>query len=250
MILLIIPQIVLSGSLAPLPENVTAIASTRWAFQDLLGLTGMGSAVASDPCWKLTESQRDLLTLEQKSTFGCKCMGLNVFDPNSCNFPGVGQFYTAEIEQIAPVEPAKLGPEPTEPVIPAAPEPPADQNDQVAMVQYLNSLQSYQDDVKAIQDQFRSAMDLYRSQANLYTAQLKDYQTDRISFDAARTTAVSSAEGLIKASIDKIGWAFVNVKNIENLLKWVTRTWVAQLIIISVYFVLILLFIKRKDASA
>jgi len=61
MILLIIPQIVLSGSLVPLSENVTAVASTRWAFQDFAGLTGMGSDVASDPCWQLTKDERDLM---------------------------------------------------------------------------------------------------------------------------------------------------------------------------------------------
>jgi ABC-type multidrug transport system ATPase subunit/pSer/pThr/pTyr-binding forkhead associated (FHA) protein len=250
MILLIIPQIVLSGSLAPLPEKVTAIASTRWAFQDFAGLTGMGADVASDPCWKLSEDQRDLMTLEQKTAFGCKCMGLAVFDLNSCNFPGVGQFYAQAIDQAAPIEPAALGPEPTEPVIPPAPEPPADQNDQVAMVQYMNALQSYQDEVKVIQDQFRSEMNLYRSQADLYTAQMKEYQTAKISYDAARTTAVNSAESLIKASIDQMGWSFVNTRDINTLVTWITKTWTAQLIIIGVYFILILAFIKRKDASA
>jgi ABC-type multidrug transport system ATPase subunit/pSer/pThr/pTyr-binding forkhead associated (FHA) protein len=250
MILLIIPQIVLSGSLAPLPEKVTAIASTRWSFQDFLGLTGMGSDVASDPCWKLTENERDLMTLEQKTAFGCKCMGLDVYDLNSCNFPGIGQYYASEIDQAAPIEPAALGPEPTEPVIPSAPEPPADQNDKVAMVQYMNALQSYQDDVKVIQDQFRSEMDLYRSQADLYTAQMKEYQTAKISYDAARNTAVSSAEALIKSNIDTMGWAFVNTRDINTLITWITKTWIAQLIIIGVYFMLILMFIKRKDASA
>jgi hypothetical protein len=155
-----------------------------------------------------------------------------------------------EIDQTTPVEPAALGPEPTEPVIPPAPEPPADQNDQVAMVQYMNALQSYQDDVKLIQDQFRSQMDIYRSQANLYTAQMEEYQTARISFDAARSTAVNSAEALIKACIDQMGWAFVDIRDTNTLFTWVTETWTAQLIIIGVYFILILVFIKRKDASA
>jgi ABC-type multidrug transport system ATPase subunit/pSer/pThr/pTyr-binding forkhead associated (FHA) protein len=250
MILLIIPQIILSGSLAPLPEKVTAVASTRWAFQDFAGLTGMGSDVASDPCWKLSEDERDLMSLEQKTAFGCKCMGLAVFDPNSCNFPGIGEFYTQEIDQPPPVEPTALGPEPTEPDIPPAPEPPADQNDQVAMVQYMNALKSYQDEVKVIQNQFRSEMDLYRSQADLYTAQVKEYQTAKISYDAARSTAVGSAEALIKGNLDTMGWAFVNIRDVENLITWITKTWIAQLIIIGVYFALILVLIKRKDASA
>jgi len=250
MILLIIPQIVLSGSLVPLSEKVTAIASTRWAFQDFAGLTGMGSDVASDPCWKLTRAERDLMTLEQKTTFGCKCMGLAVFDPNSCNFPGLGQFFSPEIDQAAPVEPAALGPEPTEPGIPPAPAPPADQNDKVAMVQYMNALQSYQDDVKVIQDQYRSEINLYRSQADLYTAQVKDYQLARISYDSARTKAISSAEAMIKATVDKIGWAFVDNRIMKTLIPWIIQTWTAQLIIIGVYFLFILFFIKRKDASA
>jgi ABC-type multidrug transport system ATPase subunit/pSer/pThr/pTyr-binding forkhead associated (FHA) protein len=250
MILLIIPQIVLSGSLVPLSEKVTAIASTRWAFQDFAGLTGMGSDVASDPCWKLTKDERDLMSLDQKTAFGCKCMGLAIFKPNSCNFPGISQFYNPEIDQPAPTEPAALGPEPTEPAIPVAPAPPVDQNDKVAMVQYMNALQSYQDDVKVIQDQYRSAINLYRSQADLYTAQLKEYQTAKISYEAARNKAVSSAEALIKNSTDKIGWSFVDIRDMKTLIPWITQTWIAQLIIIGVYFLLILVFIKRKDASA
>ncbi|MBE9474908.1 MAG: hypothetical protein IMY85_08440, partial [Chloroflexi bacterium] len=80
-------------------------------------------------------------------------------------------------------------------------------------------------------------------------AQMKDYQTAKISYDAARSTAVSSAEALINGNIDSMGWAFVNIRDIENLITWTTKTWIAQMIIISVYFVLILVFIKRKDAS-
>jgi ABC-type multidrug transport system ATPase subunit/pSer/pThr/pTyr-binding forkhead associated (FHA) protein len=250
MILLVIPQIVLSGGLAPLPGEITSVASTRWAYQDFTGLTGMGADVAADPCWKLTETERDQMTLEQKEIFGCKCMGVAIFNPDSCNFPGVGQFYTMELDQLAPIEPAALGAEPSEPVIPPAPDPPADQNDKVAMVQYMNALQSYQDEVKLLQDQFRTEMDLYRSQADLYTAQMKDYQTAKVSYESARDTAIRSAESLIEANIDVMGWAFVNTKDNATLIPWVTQTWTAQLIIISVYLMLILVFIKRKDASA
>lgn len=93
-------------------------------------------------------------------------------------------------------------------------------------------------------------MDLYRSQANVYTAQMEEYQTEKISYDAARNTAVSSAEALIQGNKDTMGWAFVDTRDVNNLITWISRTWIAQLIIIGVYFVLILLFIKHKDASA
>ena len=133
--------------------------------------------------------------------------------------------------------------------MPDAPEPPADQNDQVAMVQYMNALGSYKDEVQLLQDQFRSEMDLYRSQADVYTAQVKDYQIEKVSYEAARTKAVGSAEALIQGNNEMMGWAFVNVRDMKILIPWISKTWLAQLIIISVYFVLILVFMKRKDAS-
>ena len=92
-------------------------------------------------------------------------------------------------------------------------------------------------------------MDLYRSQADVYTAQVKDYQVEKVAYEAARTKAVGSAEALIQANVETMGWAFVDVRDTNNLLTWITKTWLAQLIIIGVYFVLILFFMKRKDAS-
>ena len=90
LIMLIVPLIVLSGALAPVPSSVSQIASTRWAFQSLIGITGMGSDVAADPCWHLDKDLRNSMDLDAKSYFQCKCMGVQVFNQNSCNFPGVG----------------------------------------------------------------------------------------------------------------------------------------------------------------
>ena len=59
LIMMIIPLIVLSGALAPVPSGVSQIASTRWAFESLIGITGMGSDVAADPCWQLPKDLRE-----------------------------------------------------------------------------------------------------------------------------------------------------------------------------------------------
>jgi ABC-type multidrug transport system ATPase subunit/pSer/pThr/pTyr-binding forkhead associated (FHA) protein len=247
MILLIVPQIVLSGALAPVPENISAVASTRWAFESFIGITGMGSDVAADPCWQLTEELRDAMTLEDKAANGCNCMGAAVFTPGSCNFPGIGQYYKPEVDQPPPVEPEPLGEKPPEPEIPPAPEPPADQGDQVAMVQYLNALQAYQDDVALIQDQYRSEIELYEAQADVFKAQMEDYQEARLEYESARSTAINSAESVIESVRDEFGWAYVDKNDDEIFWPWMLGTWGAQLVLIGVYIVLILVLIKRKD---
>jgi ABC-type multidrug transport system ATPase subunit/pSer/pThr/pTyr-binding forkhead associated (FHA) protein len=249
LIMLIVPLIVLSGILAPVPSAVSQFASTRWAFQSLLGITGMGSDVAADPCWQLDEDLRDAMDLDTKDYFQCKCMGTQVFDQNSCNFPGTGDYYTTEINQMAPIEPAALPDQPSEPVIPDAPSLPADQYDQVQMVQYLNALDSYQKDVKRIQDNYRNQMTLYQVQADIYKNKMVKYQEDLAKYEVARISTVNTAEGNIKGVTESYGWAFVNKSDPKIYFPWLFRTWIAQLEIVAVYYIVILILIKRKDVK-
>jgi hypothetical protein len=249
MILLIVPQIVLSGVLAPVPSTVSSIASTRWAFQAFIGITGAGSDVARDPCWKLNKDLRDAMTLEQKEANGCNCMGAAVFDPQSCNFPGVGQYYEAEINQVAPVEPPGLRERPGELVIPAAPEAPANKYDQVAMAQYMTALQSYQDEVLRIQDDYKNQMDLYEAEGKVYQAEMVKYQEALAKYEMARNSAAKGAEGVIEGTTEMFGWGWVNKGDPKVFWPWLFNTWIAQGVIIFVYFLAILLLIKRKDVS-
>ena len=115
------------------------------------------------------------------------------------------------------------------------------------MVQYLNSLKAYQDEVTLIQDQFRSQLELYEAQADVFKAQMEDYQKARLSYEAARNSAVATAEGIIESVKKEFGWAFVNKDDPDVFWSWIATLWLAQLILIGVYFVLILFLIKRKD---
>jgi ABC transport system ATP-binding/permease protein len=249
LIMLIVPLIVLSGALAPVPSTVSAIASSRWAFESLIGISGMGSDVIADPCWHLDKKLRDSMDLDAKAYFGCKCMGVRVFDKNSCVFPGIGDMYVPEIDQPVPVEPAALPSQPPEPLIPDSPKPPADKYNQVQMVQYLNALVSYQDNVKNIQDNYRNEMDLYQVMADVYKSEITKYQEDRAKYEVARISAVNTAEGNISSISDSYSWAFVNKKDPLIYFPWLFKTWIAQLLIVAVYFVVILILIKRKDVK-
>jgi hypothetical protein len=175
-------------------------------------------------------------------------MGVAIFTPGSCNFPGVGQYYKPEIDQAPPVEPPPLADKPAEPIFPEAPEPPADTTDQVALVGYFNALQAYQDDLQIIQDQYRNDMRLYEAQADIYQAEMVDYQKKRLEYETARNAAVEPAEGVIKNVREEFGWAFINKHDPEVFYSWLSSVWAGQAVVIGVYFIIILIMIKRKDS--
>lgn len=249
MILLIIPQIVLSGALAPVPSYASAPASTRWAFEGFIGITGIGSDIAADPCWQLAEDVRDAMTIDDKAARGCKCMGISVFDEESCRFPGIREYYLEEVDLDPPPEPAALRPKPAEPVIPPAPEKPENEQDQVAMTQFMNALGAYQEDVNQIQELYKGEMSIYEAEADIYQAEMESYQKDYTAWEVARTSAVGGAEGLIESITDEFGWAWVNKEDPLDFWPWMITAWVSQLTIISLFIVLIVILIKRKDVN-
>jgi ABC-type multidrug transport system ATPase subunit len=249
MILLIVPQIVLSGALAPLPNAASAPASTRWSFEALMAITGGGSDVDADPCWKLEPELRDAMTSDDKENLSCRCMGTNVFIPESCHFPGIGQYYHPAVVAPEPVEPPPLGDPPPEPVMPDPPEAPADQSDQIAVSAYMVALQDYQEEVNLIQDQYKADIEDYQARGDVYKAEVTAYQTELAEWGIDRMSAISGAEGLIESMYDEFGWTFVNKENSSYYYQRITTTWIAQSLLILIMFGITLFLIKRKDAK-
>ncbi len=246
-ILLIIPNIVLSGVLVSLPQPVSSVSSSYWAFKGLMAITGIGSDVAADDCWKFPDSLRTAMTLDDKAFYGCKCLGADMFDPDSCNFPGMGSYYNAALGQPKPVEPSPLGDPPAEPALPAPPDAPADQGDPVQVAMYLNALQTYQSEVALIQDEFKQQMADYQALSEVYKTQAAAYQKELTTWYMGRTASVGAAEGIISGVRDRFGWAFVNKKNPQQYWMALGTGWAAQGLIVLALFVAILIIIKRKD---
>jgi hypothetical protein len=249
LIMLIVPQIVLGGALVTVPTSISQFASTRWGFEGLMGISGMGSMIVADPCWQLEPDLRKAMTLAEKESMGCQCMGVSIFKEGSCTFPGVGQFYALELDAPAPIPPEELGPRPAEPEMPTPSEPPSNQDDQVAAAQYFNSLQEYQNQVKEIQEEYKSLMSLYEAQASIFQVEMEEYQKALFRYETVRNASVEMAEGLIDNVTKNYGWTWVNKEDPQVFRAWLLRTWGAQLMLVGAYIMITMILIKRKDIA-
>jgi ABC-type multidrug transport system ATPase subunit/pSer/pThr/pTyr-binding forkhead associated (FHA) protein len=247
-ILLMLPQFVVGGALIPVPRFVSAPTATSWAFEALMGITGVGSDIAGDPCWDLPRELRSGLSIEDKSGH-CKCMGVNLLHQEACSFPGTGEFYNAAVDAPPPLEPPALRDPPPEPVLPEAPPEPQDQSDNVAVAAYLESLKDYQDQVEKIRSDYKAQVDQYQAEADIYTAEVADYQKERVQWEIDRASAIEPAEASIDLAIEQFGWSFMNKADPDVFWFRLGKTWFAQLLIIAVLFTGILVLQKRKDVA-
>jgi hypothetical protein len=241
-----IPQMVLSGALVSLPITAEAPASSHWAFQAFVGLSGAGSDVARDSCWALTEAERDDLTLDEKNR-DCICMGENALHEDSCGFPGLGKYYDEAIDQRDPLKPVEPGPKPEEPVLPQKPADPQNPNTIVDLQTYLGALNQYNEDVSKLQDGYKEKINSWQDDQENYKDQIETYQTDLTELEVKRALAVGSAEATIQRYKDDYGWTFLDKQDRGKYLNTIFKTWIAQLIIILVVFTGTVIMQKRRD---
>ncbi len=62
-VIVLVPQFLFAGALLPrdlIPggDSISAATSTRWAFEGLVRITGIGENVVEDPCWDLPKEER------------------------------------------------------------------------------------------------------------------------------------------------------------------------------------------------
>ncbi len=246
-IMLMLPQIVLGGALVPLPTFVSAPTSTRWAFEALMSITGPGSDLAADVCWRLPEDVRLAMTLEDKQKNGCNCMGLGMLKQESCNFPGLGKFYDPAVDQPPPVEPEPLGPPPPEPALPERPVQPVDQSDNVAMAEFFQQLQAWEAEVNQIQTDYKQQIEAYQAQSEVFKSQAITYQTELAEWQVGQGSAVSPAEFAVGKYYNDLQWTLVNKEDPGAYIAKITKAWAVQFLIITILFVAILVLQKRKD---
>jgi ABC-type multidrug transport system ATPase subunit len=246
LIMFIIPQMVLSGAMMPFPAPARAPASSSWAFQAIIGISGTGSDVDRDACWNLSDDERDALTLDEKNE-RCNCMGENALRKDFCGFPGLGEYYDKAIDQPDPVKPTEPGPQPAEPVFPDKPAEPENPNDLFALQIYLSDLAAYNEEVSTIQDEYKEAIDAWQEEQENYKDELVAYQEEFTEIKVKRAIAVGAAEAGINRYKKDFGWTFLNKNDREKYLGTIFGTWAAQVLIITVIFMGTLYMQKRRD---
>jgi ABC transport system ATP-binding/permease protein len=250
-VMCMVPLIVLAGAMVRVPSQVSQFASTRWALQGLFGISGAGSDVVADACWALDPQLRDRMTIDDKAAAGCRCMGVGMFDPDTCNYPGLDLIAkkVPELHQEAPTPPPGLGPRPTEPPLGDAPTPPADTTDPLQITQYTQALIAFQQTAQTTFDDFRNQLQLYQASADVYAGQSRVYAEELFNYLGRRQFAAAAGEFAIQRGKDQFDWAWVDKDNPSLYRAWLMNTWLHQIAICLVYFGLILFFIKRKDVK-
>lgn len=248
-IILMLPQIVLAGALIPLPTFLSAPTSTRWAFEALMSISGAGSDVAADICWALPQDVRESMTLEDKLNYGCRCMGVKMLEEESCNFPGLGDFYNPAISEPPPIAPPPLPDPPPEPVLPDRPPEPTNQSDSIAMADFFTAIKAWEAQANLIQEDYKRQIEAYQAQSEVYKSEVIAYQTELAEWQIGRASAVTPAEAIINQFYTSVDWIFVNKEDGKAYWSKLTKTWLVQSGIITILFVAILFLQKRKDIT-
>lgn len=277
LIAVLVPQLLFAGVLIPL-ENIplgqplSTVISTRWVWEAFVRSTGIGDPLMNDACWELDKDTRLAMSEEQKAS--CPCLGASIF--NDCNtMPGIlsADFYDSPAQAalaqpgpLKPIEPTSIPsptaiPSPTPLPSPTSyPTPtalPQSQNveqymDDTAEQQEeyfderIEQLDDYQEEIKEITsdwaDEQSDQMEIYaeesKEQFEDYADDMELYGDELAAWEKERQSAIGAAESLLTTIYDNYGRAFKR----SAFYRWVILGFIS-----FAEFVLILIFIRRKD---
>ena len=242
LVLILVPQLLFGGIIPAnqigLPgKALGCLTTTKWTFESLIKISGIGDDIAVDPYWSGTNKTNSSPSNQDYND--CPCKGENIF--KVCNFPGIRQYYVREIDMPEPKKPElneKKIQEPDDypapPFVPTADSQGGDWQKRIKkwtetdMKAWGNSVTKYQNDMK----EYKSEVTDYRDN------KINDWQIEYTQWKEKRSKAIGEAEGTIKAMNDDYGDAFrCNVP--------VNWTILASMIIL--FFGSVLLALRMKD---
>jgi len=176
-IIFLVPQIIFGGGVLPVDtfgppgQMINQISLTKWSFEALVTITGLGKDVAEDSCWNLSEEQREQLSDREKKK--CTCYGVSVF--KTCQFPGIREAYEPTVDQPEPVKPKAPGelPQPS-----AIRSPLAQQKYQDEIAAYQKQVDQYQQDVDQWQEKYTNWKEKYEGAIGKAEAIISSFHKD------------------------------------------------------------------------
>lgn len=221
-IIFLVPQITFGGGVLPITsfgatgQILNQMTLTKWSFESLVTISGIGKDVAKDECWNLSEADRKNLSNSEKDR--CTCLGKNLF--KFCHFPEINSKYDRALDLAEPQKPKEPG---------NLPEPPQDpvNNSFAARQQYQIALDNYK---KTIAE--------YRKKVTKYQKEIDRWQQQYSQWKEKSQAAIGQAEGIINKYEQNYGHAFA-----VDLLKH----WSVLSLLIGIMLSLILIVQKQKD---
>lgn len=248
LILILVPQSVFGGiipvsTFGPAGSILGSVSTTKWAFESLVTISGMGEDVENDPCWQLPEEEREKMTEEDKSS--CNCLGPNIF--TKCDFPGIRSYYDPAVEQAEPLQPVKPEDPPAEPG--EAPEQPSTpkvlSTDPEGAAKQMGDYKKEMDDWKEEMDvwkdeaeRYKAEVNEYREKVDQYEAEMGVWQDEYETWKESRAKSIGKAEAIIDNVREQWGAAF----NVNLASHW---GWLGFIILVT--FGLLLGAMKLKD---
>ncbi|NEP60602.1 MAG: FHA domain-containing protein [Symploca sp. SIO2G7] len=176
-IIFLVPQIIFGGGVLPVDtfgppgQLINQISLTKWSFEALVTITGLGKDVAHDSCWNLSEEQREKLSDREKAR--CTCYGVSVF--KTCKFPGIREAYEPAVDEPEPVKPTAPGelPEPStaQPFL-------AQQQYQDEIAAYQKKVDEYQQDIDQWQQKYTNWKEKYEGAVGKAEAIISSFHKD------------------------------------------------------------------------
>jgi ABC transport system ATP-binding/permease protein len=207
-ILFLVPQINFSGAIFPLNGLgttglwISETTLTRWSYETMVTLSGLGQAVATDPCWLQPETVRQGWSDAEKAK--CQCLGSNLFE--RCRFPGIRKEYDPAVHQPQPPKPKAPG---------NPPELPADGFSPAAA-------------------RFRDELKTYQTQVATYRNAMEQWQDTFSRWKEKRGKAIASGEAIVERVRRTQGRSFaVNVRQHWQILGGIQLTMLGLLILVQ-----------------
>lgn len=244
LVLFLVLQLIFGGivpvtQIGPVGKVIGYATSTKWTFESLVKVSGMGDEIAADPYWNLPENQREAMTEEEK-LLKCKYMGPNLF--LNCHFPGILKYRVGELSMPEPQQPQLADRTFAEPGAPPSPPFFPKQTDIAEWQQQIKiwaevDFEKWSDNVTDYEKQMKD----YKAEVTNYRDYtVKDWQKTYEKWKEKRSKAIGEAEGTIKAIYDDYKLAF-NANVIVN--------WIVLLAMIFIFMGAIAILMRVKDRS-